>query len=379
MAKTHVTGELDYLVRTKLPENPNSFEYVLREAFLLEHQCTKGAEIAKVLGITPGRFSQILSSPSTLKPETIQHLLVRLSGRQTRKRLIAAWTAECFGESMGNSLFTGKTVSSKTLRRVDRQIRESRLVTAALTAQEAAVKSTDWDLRQQFLDRAFYARRHLNEPGRAMSIARIIAADAKEQGSKARLATAHFYKAKTLMMNPLCKPESFHRCIGEAVRLLSMYKNEADRLLKCALIEADSVRRLELNATLTFMERGLDPIDKEFLETERASAQGRAKSAKTYQSKFNNLFTAARISVLLGETFQAAELLESAFGSGEFKNLHAQEQCGVIHSMILEQTESPAEVSEHLVKAILLCEKSCDYYHKAMLETRLAEVESARF
>lgn len=118
-------GELDYLVGTQLEVDPGSFAQIVKEAFLLEHDCIENQDIAEVLGVDKSRVSQIFGNPKALKPETIQKLLDKLSKTAHRRAIVRAWVNECFGEDIirpPEGSLTGENVTAKTLRRIDRQI-----------------------------------------------------------------------------------------------------------------------------------------------------------------------------------------------------------------------------------------------------------------
>jgi len=96
----HEDAELDYLAGTQPYENPASFERVVKEAFLLELDCSQNQDIADVLGVDKSRISQIFGSPSNLKPETIQKLLDHLKSKEHKRMIVEAWMRECFGDEI---------------------------------------------------------------------------------------------------------------------------------------------------------------------------------------------------------------------------------------------------------------------------------------
>src|SRR4028119_2449423 len=133
--------EPDYLARTQLPYDPGSFSRAVKEAFHLEHGCIENQDIAAVLGVDNSRISQIFKNPEKLKPESIKNLTDALKSRKHQRRIIRAWLLESLDvdiEKRPRGPLVGSEVSEKTLKRVDRQIREQRLIVAAYTAREAA-------------------------------------------------------------------------------------------------------------------------------------------------------------------------------------------------------------------------------------------------
>jgi hypothetical protein len=88
---------------------------------------------------------------------------------------------------------------------------------------------------------------------------------------------------------------------------------------------------------------------------------------------------AARIFLLLGETFVAQEHLEQAYKSGKLKNLHGPVLCGLLEARILKKTEPADVVRDHLNRVSRSCSKSLDFHHGHIAEGDLARIESEMF
>ncbi len=381
MPKSTKGEEPDYLAETKLAENPFSFERLVKEAFLLEYGFLQVQEIAGIVGVSKGRISQIFSNPQSIRPDTVEKLLAPLKNREHKRQIVRAWTIECFGidvEDRPIGQLTGPEVTRTTLKRIDRQIRESRLSTAAQTALEAAGKAKDWYMRQAFLDRAFFAFQRIDEPGSAMRVARMMADDAKEVQNEARLVTALMLKLRVL---PALQVVNTDECLklADELRLRAARLNANYREGSLDVPSENQVERAILGATLTLIERGLLEKSEGWLRAQREITITMASKGKSYQEGFKSHFVAARIAVILGETFAASELLEMGFRSGEQKNLNALEVCGLLEARILEQTEPLSVVSDHLVQVIQNCNATLDLYHKYLAENHLAHVEAKRF
>lgn len=376
-------GDLDYLVRAQPKVSPHSFEQAVREAYLLEHDCSDNKQMAVVRGGNKSRFTQIFGAdPTTIQPKTIQTLLDPLKSRSNRRRIVRAWILECFGEDIDTLLrspFVGTRSSEKTLRRVDRQIRQARLSSAAATALEAAGKTDDLALREQFLDRALFARQRLDEPGQAMRVARIIAELAERRGDRARLAAAHYYRARILLGLDSSEPEEIERILDVAGSLIREPEQPTAIDLPYAVANWEMLNRLRLAATLTFIERGVTPFDRAELHAMLEEVLARLKMKPPYQERFRNHQLAARINLLLGETFQAQEHVDKAFKSGEVKNLQAYEMCALLQGRILRELERPEKVSDYLQEVSVNCGTSFDRYHKRLAEYDLARVETTMF
>lgn len=374
-------GELDYLVGTQLETDPGAFAQVVKEAFLLEHDCIENQDIAEVLGVDKSRVSQKFGKPETLKPETIHKLLNHLSKAAHRRAVVRAWVNECFGEDINKAPggeLTGGNVTVKTLRRIDRQIRQSRLAEAAQTAQEAATKASDWELRQQFLDRAYFARQRLDEPGQAMTVARMVAEGASDRRDFLRLAAAHTMRFRILLGLTDSRPEDFIQISGRIRDLLGASRKPSDK--PTYLIgDLETLASLELSATLTLMERRIiSPVEAD-LRQMLSDVQTNLKRKLAQPSRFQAEIVAARLHLMLGETFQAQEHIDQAFKSGALKNLHVYEMCGILQGRVLARTESVVHASDYLQGVISNCRKSVDGYHQRLAEYDLARMESSAF
>lgn len=374
----HEDQELDYLVGTQPYENPASFERVVKEAFLLELDCSQNQDIADVLGVDKSRISQIFGSPSNLKPETIQKLLDHLKSKEHKRMIVEAWMRECFGEEIlyksGQSV-VGKRVTEKTIRRIDRQIRESRLELAAKTAVEAAERTEDPVMRERLLDRAFFARQRLDQPGRAMRIARLITNGAMKQGDHRRAATGYCLAARVMRgMADAHERETIH-LLDRAEALLASAEPVPRPIPPYILVTPEILEIERVNVVVTLTERvqivRVEATLRQFLKVIRSHLA----TTKSYQQKSRLNQLLARIHLLLDETFQAAEHLEASFKSGDIKNLNVYEASGILNGRILAQTEGPEIAAEYLSEVIANCEGSLDYYHQRLCEYDLARLE----
>lgn len=374
-------GERDYLVGAQPAHDPTSFVEVVKEAFLLEHDCIQNQDIAEVLGVDKSRISQIFGKPEALKPESIEGLLAPLKSPIHRRRIVTAWVRECFGEDAVLPTIgplTGSTISEKTVRRVDRQIRESRLTTAAKTAFEAAHKADDLVLRERLLDRAFFARQRLDEVGAAMGIARLICLGGIRRGEVHRAAAGHLMRARVLRTLPDSKPEEVFEMLN---RLEATLAKAPPLRTKPPYVTAEqrSVQHERVAATLAFMERGSLEINESLLNQFREQALVRAKQTKTYQERSRQLQIASRATLLLGNAFEAEELLEQSFEAGSVKNLNAYEVAGVLNARIKVRTESLKEAKEYLSEVVVECARTSDLYHHRIAQVDLAGIESRLF
>ncbi len=375
-------GERDYLVGTQLETNPSSFVQVVKEAFLLEHDCVHNQDIAEVLGVDKSRITQLFANPKTLKPESIQSLLSHLKKKEHRKRIVRAWTMECFGEDISDpkvGQLTGDKITHKTITRIDRMVRQSRLKLAALTAQEAYLKTDDEELAERLLDRAYWARQRLDEPGHAMLLVRVMAHRAEKRGATFRLIAAHLCRVRILAGLTDCKPEELEPIFQTVGDLLEQVKGTTPAKKPYMMGSTQIYRTLLRNSRILFMERGTLETDPEFLKEALRSVLKETKPSIPQSHRFGAWQTAARIYLLLGEFFQAQEALEKSFESGEVKNLQVYEMSGLIKGRVLMKTNTPQEAAKYLRKVSLQCRKTTDLYHLRLVEYELARLESKLF
>lgn len=374
-------GDLDFLVGAQLTIDPRSFAEVVKEAFRLEHDCIENQDIAEVLGVHKSRVSQVLHSPKALKPETIQKLLDQFGKVAHRRAIVRAWAKECFGEDIERppqGELTGKSVSRGTLRRVDRQIRESRFSMAAQTAEEAASKTSDWELKQEFLDRAIFARQRLDQPGLAMCVARNIAESAEERADLLRLAAAQLLRGRTLLGLVDSRPEDLEPVFSRLRELLAAC-TEPSKPPAYIIGSWETLASLEVSALITFTERRTVALDEAKVRRAKDDLLEKLKQRLSQPRRFQTHVQVATAHLLLGETFQAQEQIDQAYKCGELKNLNVYESCGVVQGRILARTESPEQASKYLQGVISNCLESSDSIHHRLAEYDLARTENLRF
>jgi predicted XRE-type DNA-binding protein len=375
-------GERDYLVGTQLETNPDSFVQAVKEAFLFEHDCLHNQEIAEVLGVDKSRITQLFAKPKSLKAESIQNLLNHLKKKEHRKRIVRAWTKECFGEDIfvqKVGKLTGDAISENTVRRIDKMVRQSRLKLAALTAQEAYLKTNDVELAERLLDRAYWARQRLDEPGHAMLIVRAMAKRANDRADTDRLIAAHHCRIRILAGLVDCKPEELAPLFKAASDLLEQTKGNPPRKAPYILGNARTHRSLLMNSQILFMERKVIEIDADFLRQSLEVVLKDTKPSVRQSWRFGAWQTASRIYLLLGEFFQAQEALENSFNSGGLKNLQVYETSGLIQGRIIGETATAQEAAKYLRNVSLQCRKTTDLYHLRLVEYDLARFENQLF
>jgi len=380
-ARPFENEEPDFTVGTELAIEPFTFEQVVREAFQLEHSCTQNQEIAQVIGKDKSWITHIFKPSTKLDAEGIQNLIKPLKNRRHKRRILTAWVKDRFGLDITDPVpltVVGKPVTAKVLRRVDRQIRESRLFAAATTATEGADKADDPILREQFLDRAYFARQRLEQPGHAMMVARQVVEGGRELREPLREAMGQLLRARTLLGMLNSKPGDLAP-IFEAVANLLDVSPAPSTHPPYQIAKHESLVATIMGARITYVERGLVQASASELRQMLNEVLGWPKASRPFQKRFLYNVLAARICLLLGETFHAQEHVESAFRSGDLQNLQAMEACGVVQGRILALVESPEVASQYLRKMSLTCINTDDYYHQRTAEYELARIQNGLF
>lgn len=368
--KNHLSEESrESLALTQLPHDPRSFSSVVSEVYLLEYGAKTQVEIAEVLGKNKSRVTQVYGDAAKLKVETIKMLLEPLESKANKKRIVEAWTREVFGQDMKANK-RGKRIrgvaTAKTLRRVDRMIREWRTLDGALLAFEAFTKADSYELQEQLLDRLYYSRFLLNEPGYCMSVCRVIAQRAKASGDELREASAYLRQARLLVLLPETRPgdvEGLFERVEAAVT-----RNPPLKDASYLLASAQSLRQTRLGVLCTFAERGhLSAEGAEFNE-HLTWLNSEIKAKRSVQDRYFAHLLYGRISLILGKHFEAEEHLEQARLVGGDKLPHAREEVGVLYGRLLIARGKHEEALSFLRAQSLHCSRRGDRFHQLLSE-----------
>lgn len=382
MARFDEHEEPDYLVVAKPEKDPHSFPNVVREAYALEYGFTKDEQIGDLLGRDKSLISQVFGKdPKKLTVHTIEQLLERLVTSESKSRIVTAWTQACFGECLASAKpkdMVGDKVSDKTLRRIDRQLREHRLFPALRVAFQAAHKTEDYGLRQQFLDRAYFAAQRLDEPHIMMEMAAQIYRDAKKAADPLRLATGQSNRARALLMVADIRPDEIDVALNRLEHLLQGFK-PPDPHPPYVLASPRTLDSMRLSALITFTERGVVEPDEEALRTALAFLTKRLKARASQEVKFRDHIAAARLCVLLNEGFLAQEHIEKAFRSGDVKNIHVFPICSLHQGRVMKLTESPQAAYLYLWKVNKTATEGLDFYHKRITHWELTRLANELF
>lgn len=376
--KNHLSEESrESLALTQLPYDPRSFASVVSEVYLLEYGAKTQVEIAEVLGKNRSRVTQVYGDPTKLKADTIKMLLEPLESKANKKRIVDAWVREVFGGEIKTSRYAKRIRGSatlKTLRRVDRMIREWRTRDSAVLAFEAFTKAEDHTLQEQFLDRLYYSRFLLGEIGYCMSVCRVMAERAKMSGNELREASAYLRQARLLVLLPETRPEDLEGLFERVEAILA--RNESSSDADFLLATPELLYQTRIGTLCTFVERkhrtAEDAQLSEHVQRLRAQLKGKLSLHNRYWAQL----MLGRIHLILGKLFQAQEHLEQAGELAGDKLPHAREEVGVLYGRLMAARGERQEALSFLRAQSLLCYRRGDRFHQMMIDQELARIET---
>lgn len=376
--KNHLSEESrESLAWTQPPHDPRSFASVVSEVYLLEYGAKTQVEIAEVLGKNKSRVTQVYGDPTKLKVDTIQMLMEPLESKANKKRIVDAWVREVFGEDIKASK-RGKRIrgvaTAKTLRRVDRMIREWRTRDSAVLAFEAFTKAQDRTLQEQLLDRLYYSRFLLGEIGYCMSVCKVIAERAKLNGDELREASSYLRQARLLVLLPETRPEDLESLFERVEAILA--RNEPSRNTELLGATPELLYQTRLGTLCTFVERKHVSTEDARLSEHVQMLQAQLKKKLNLQTRYWTHLMLGRIHLILGELFQAQEHLEQASGLAGDKLPHAREEIGVLYGRLLGARGEYQEALSFLRAQSLLCYRRGDRFHQMLTDQELARIEA---
>lgn len=376
---TRQREEPNYLVRTQLVQEPKSFKAAVLQAFRDEHVIRWQKDIAEIADVDEGLLSNWLKEPWKMNVQTVGNLLSHIKSNEHKRKIIRAWIKASLGFDVLPVEFRTlieEHVTPKTVRRVKRQVAVSQFSAAASTSLAGARKAKDPVLRDMLLDDAFYSRLRLDLVGHAMSIARAIAEYAVERNDRHRLATGHYFRARALMQLPDITPVEIEHAL-EPVEVINVLQPLGE--MPYLIITPERVDKFRIGATVSFMERGVVPVDKSKLRRILSGLILAApKNSREYKHLFENNFFAARIYLLLGERTNAEDRLEVAYYSDKKSVIHPNERCGLTYGRILREHDSSA-AADFFRKLAHLCIISEDRYDGRVAQFELARLEGKLF
>lgn len=376
--KNHLSEESrESLALTQLPHDPRSFASVVSEVYLLEYGAKTQVEIAEVIGKNKSRITHLFDDPTKLKVTTIQMLLEPLESRANKKRIVDAWVREVFGDDIRTSRYAKRirgSATPKTLRRVDRMIREWRTRDSAVLAFEAFTKAEDSSLQEQLLDRLYYSRFLHGEIGYAVGVCRVIAERAKSSGDELREASAYLRQVRLLVLLPETRPEDLETCFTRVEAILA--RNEPSGSSDFLVATPELLYQTRLGTLCTFVDRKhITPEDARLPEhVQRLQAQ--LKTKLSLHNRYWAHLMLGRIHLILGQLFQAQEHFEQARELAGDKLPHAREEVGVLYGRLLAARGEYQEAISFLRAQSLLCYRRGDRFHLRMTEEELLKVEA---
>ncbi|MBL8047377.1 MAG: tetratricopeptide repeat protein [Chthonomonas sp.] len=375
--KNHLSEESrESLALTQLPHDPRSFASVVSEVYLLEYGAKTQLEIAEVIGKNKSRVTQVYGDPTKLKADTIKMLLEPLEFKANKKRIVDAWVREVFGDDIKTSRYAKRirgTATPKTLRRVDRMIREWRTRDSAVLAFEGFTKAEDYILQEQLLDRLYYSRFLLGEIGYCVSVCRVIAERARQRGDELREASAYLRQARLVALLPETRPEDLESLFERVEAILA--RNEPSSKPEFLVATPELLYQTRLGTICAFVERKHLTAEDAKLAEHVQVLQAWLKKKLSLHNRYWAHLMLGRIHLILGQLFQAQEHLEQARELAGDKLPHAREEVGVLYGRLLAARGEYQEALSFLRAQSLLCYRRGDRFYQAMTELELARTK----
>ena len=249
-------------------------------------------------------------------------------------------------------------------------IREWRTLDAALLAFEAYTKAEDHTLQEQLLDRLYLSRFLLNEPGYCMSVCRLIAERARKTGDELREASAYLRQARLLVLLPETRPRDVEGLFERVEAAIA--RNPARTESQVLLATPQNLRQTRLGVLCTFVERGHVSPEGAKLTEHLNWLQGELKPKRSLHDRYWAHLMIGRISLILGNLFEAEEHLEPARILGGDKLPHAREEVGVLYGRLLIARGKHEEARNFLGAQSLHCSRRGDRFHQMLTELEIA-------
>lgn len=376
MKKALTKENRESLALTQLPNNPGSFISVVNEVFLLEYGATTQTEIAEIIGKNKSRISQVYGDPTKIKADTIKMLLEPLESKVNKKRIVDAWVREVFGEDVkarrqGSRI---RTASPKTLRRVDRMIREWRTRDSASLALEAFSKTEDVALQEQLLDRLYHSRFLMGEIGYCMSVCRLIIERALLRKDELREAGALLRQARLLVLLPETKPKDVEPLFQKVEAALA--RNPEVKPGEVLIATLELLYETRLGLLCTFVERGHLSIEDAGLREHLGRLKSILNTKPTLHRRYWAHLLSARLCLVLGELFQAQEHLDAARTLAGDKLPHAREEVGLLYGRLLIARGEVDQAITFLHEQSLHCKRRGDRFHQRLTEEELLKASN---
>lgn len=372
--------DAEYLVRAQLAIDPDGFEQCVKEAFLLEHDCVEQQDIAELLGNDKSNVSHYFKEPWKVEAKTIRKLLSHLASPYHKKRIFDAWVKVAFGEDIKKRKgpVIGEVVPTRILRRLDRYLREQRLAIAADVATEALGKTEDHILRWRIVDRAFFARHRLDQMGHAMELARLTCEEAREHQEPWRYGQGLLFQVRVLESLPDSRPEEVFPIL-DALDALIAGRTPPSEPVNYLTALPERPDRMRIGVKATFIERGILNVPHAELRADLASLLALLKRTRKHRFRFMISVLASRLHLILGETFQARELIDTAFAASGVRHLQVFELLSLMDARIMRATGEPPDVVRAVYKEVSAnCLAAQNRYHSRVAEYELARFEASR-
>lgn len=316
-------GEVDYLALTKPVLRSTDFRGLVEEAYALDCQCFHDHEIAKLVGRSSGRISQILNEPSKLNYTTVLRVTSPLKTEGFKKAIEAAWRREVNQAKLNESEAVSPASNqpeTDILRQIDEIVWSNQPETGLALIMEALKAGPGPGAKWGLLNRAFQLHQRMDQTGKALQVAHMFLLAGVQKDKR-------FLRARGLAMyaDALRRVDGSNPAKVDVLYLRSL--DEYKKLTSPSGHSGEHVARAKLKVQFELIAHKLKVIDRQKLSKDQDKIAiryfGDAKreiDVNTDQSDSLGL-TALRLQVTaqihlwLEEFVAAEELLDAAFNA----------------------------------------------------------------
>lgn len=374
--------DADYLVKTKLSPDYLSFETLLKEAFKTERGFRHKNQIAACIGVTPAQITHWIRNTHKMSPESMRKILEKVNHPVFREQLVRAWLSNSLEEDFigrrGPHTVTMDESDAACLKRIRLQVLQGRLLGAESIAYRRLERTRPGPMYERLLDQLLVIRSKLDEPGRAMEVARVIAEGAAERNEPARLAVGHLARTRILSQLSEVSPKQVLAMLHKAHQLVARLTVPSKRP-PYVLADQTSVFLTRVGVIVSYMESRRISVDYAVLDSLSQEIQGLLAQGVPQALRSLLLQQTARILLLKGETFQATETLDAAYAAADSKLDTEPEYCAFIAGKIMHKTDGPEPAARYLRSVSKHYRSMGDIARMRLVNAELALAESDLF
>lgn len=369
-------NESNYLGKRKTLKSKNIFERSVKNAYYSEFKCRTSAQIAKQVGFSTGRLSQIFAEPESTTPKVVKKLIEPIPSRFHRQQIVKSWNEICMGDALAESaasyLFEG-SVTAQTVGWVRQLAYLHRHRLSVNMASTYLALTEDYELRQALFDTLMFTARKLDRMGSSMHRVRASLLEAIAKKDVARIVYLHLARIKILTSMDDAAPTEVMPIFKLVEDLLVSIPASPPPKTLYRLADLGDIERLHIDTLLTFAERGKVTLSKDQLhEFARVLKLQIKEQPRNKQSQAR--YQLARTYILLGKTTAANDLLDKSFKDGSKFYIHLDGNASLVLGQILEVSGNQNSLEMFYQNLHAHFYKQGDSYHARLTQMRITRL-----